>query len=206
MANPYAGVYTGFHIWEHLLRARMYAIMTAPVINICCSDLVGADTVGGLVTAKMGLLTLIQDAAVLTATPGDEFFLLGSVQAVFDENMNPIQYMPAAYVGDGTAAGYALVADHPDQQFMAVVDTALSAADLDLYYSFSGTALYAPNTYTKMSAQYITVSGAATTVTIPLRLIGQSHPQDDSSALAGCRMICQIQSACHQYGVASTGL
>jgi hypothetical protein len=41
VANPYAGVYFGFKIWENLLRARMYAVNTAPTINISLSDMVG---------------------------------------------------------------------------------------------------------------------------------------------------------------------
>jgi hypothetical protein len=161
--------------------------------------------VGGLATPKLGLMTMIYDAAVLSSTPGDEFLILGSVQALFDENMDPVQYIAAAETGDGTVAGYALVADHPEQQFMAVVNAALTATDLDLFYPLSGTALYAPNSYVYTSAQYITTTGANTTNTIPLRLLGQSHPQEDSYALAGCRMICQVQPACHHFG-ATTAL
>ena len=200
MANPYAGVYFGFKIWETLLRTRLYAVNTAPTINVCVDDMVGADT-AMMSTPKLGLTYYLQDGAVLSSSPGDEFMLIGSVQACFDENMDPIQYIAAARAGDATVAGYVLVADHPDQQFMAVVNAAITAADADLNYSFAGSSLAAPNTYTKISAQYITTTGAANTVTIPLRLIGQSHPQEDSYALAGCRMICQIQPFCHLYGI-----
>lgn len=199
MANPYAGVYFGFKIWEKCLRARLYAVDTAPTINISVDDIVAAE-VAGLSTPKLGLVAYIYDAAVLSATPGDEEQIIGAVQALFDENMDPVQYIAAAEVGDGTVAGYALVADHPDQQYMAVVDAAITAADMDLNYPLSGSALYAPDTYTKISAQFITTTSAAVTNTIPFRLLGQSHPSEDSYALAGCRMICQVQPNCHLFG------
>jgi hypothetical protein len=203
MAN--ANVSNGFRTWGVTMRAQMYAVQTAPTINISVGDLVAQDTVGGLITAKFGVLSMVYDAAVLSSTPGDEFLLLGTVLACFDKNMDPLSYIPAATVGDGTVAGYVLVADHPEQLFVANVDAALVMTDLELNYAFSGEALYAPNSSTYISKQYITVTGANTTNTIPLQLLYQAYPGIDVSTAAGCRMVCRIQPACHRFG-ASTAL
>ena len=195
----------GFKPWGELLRARLYAVPTAPTINIAIGDLVTQDNVGGIVTAKLGLVATVYDAAVIAATIGDAMLVIGSVLACFDENMDPIDNAPAGYiaaarVGDGTVAGYVLIADHPSQQFEAQADTALSATDLDLNYEVTSVALSAPDTYTGISTQEIAVAGAAVTSTIPIRLYGQAYPQDDVYSAAGCRMVCQINPLCHLYG------
>jgi hypothetical protein len=199
-----ANVNFGFRPVETLLRARMYAVQTAPTINICLGDIVAADTTG-IVSPKLGMGILVYDAAVLSATPGDEFPILGSVLACFDDKMDVLKYIPAATAGDSTCAGYILVADHPDQQFIANVDAALVAADLDLNYSITGSALYAPvSTDTGISNQEITVSGAATTNTIPIRMYRQAYPLQDVYSAAGCRMICGINPDCHYFAAGTT--
>jgi len=96
MAN--ADVDFGFVPWGPVLRARLYAVPTAPTINICLNDIVANDTVGGIATAKLGLVGTVYDTAVLGDTPGDEFLLLGAVLACFDEKMDAIQYIPAGEV------------------------------------------------------------------------------------------------------------
>jgi hypothetical protein len=130
--------------------------------------------------------------------------MLGSVLECFDYNLNPIQYIPATTVGDGTCAGYVLVADHPDQQYMANVDAALTAADFDLNYNVASASLSAPNTTTGISTQRITVSGAAVTQTLPIRLVNQAYPGVDVYTAAGCRLVCQINPLCHKYGAGVT--
>jgi len=198
MAN--ADVDSGFRPWNEVLRARLYAVNTAPTINICLNDIVANDTVGGIVSPKLGLVGMVYDTAVLGDTPGDEFLILGSVLACFDENMDPIQYIAATRVGDGTVAGYVLVADHPAQQFVANVGAALTATDMDLNYPIDGAALYAPqSTSTGISSQFIKVTNAAVTATIPIRLYGQAYPDVDVYSAAGCRMICGINPDCHQF-------
>lgn len=199
MANPFAGVYYGFAVHDKLLRARLYAVQTAPTIHISPNDLVAADT-AGINSPKLGAGVLVYDAAVLSATPGDEYYIIGSVLECFDEKMNPVKNIPATTVGDGTVAGYVLVADHPAQTYHAVVDAAITIGNLDLNYPITGEALYAPNSKTKISTQRITTTDAAVTATIPIRLISQLVPGVDSYASAGCRMICKIQPACHLYG------
>jgi hypothetical protein len=203
MAN--ADVDFGFIPWGPVLRARLYAVPTAPTINICLNDIVANDTVGGIVTNKLGLVGTVYDAAVLGDTPGDEYMILGGVLACFDYKMDPIQYIPPATVGDGTVAGYVLVADHPAQQYMANVGAALTATDMDLNYPIDGASLYAPqSTSTGISTQFIKVTNAAVTNTIPIRLYGQAYPGVDVYSAAGCRMICGINPDCHQYAAGTT--
>lgn len=198
MANK--DVDNGFKLWGPCLRARLYAIPTAPTINICPDDLVAADTTSAL-SGKLGAVVNIYDTAVLGDTPGDEFLILGAVQAVFDHNMFPMKYMPPATVGDGTIAGYALVADHPDQQYVGNLgEAALALADIDLRYPIDGKALYAPNsTSIGGSAQFIKTTNAAVTVTIPIVLYAQAYPAEDVYSAVGCRMICGIAPHCHYY-------
>lgn len=188
----------GFAIWQKLLRARIYAVQTAPTINVMVQDMVSTCGDGGIITAKMGLLTIIDDANIIPATPGDAQPLLGSVLECFDENMDPISYIAATRAGDGTTAGYILVADHPDQVYVAQIDAAVTAANLDLNYEIGSASLSAGNTSTGISKQYIVTSGANTTNTIPMRLLGQADTTEDTTA-AYAKMICQIQHECHYW-------
>jgi hypothetical protein len=196
MAN--ADVDFGFIPWGPVLRARLYAVPTAPTINICLNDLVAMDTVGGIVTSKLGLVGTVYDAAVLGDTPGDEYQILGGVLACFDHKMDPIQYIPPATVGDSTVAGYVLIADHPHQLYVANMgEAAVTAADMDLNYPIDGQSLYAPqSTSTGISTQFIKTSNAAVTATIPIRLYGQAYPGVDVYSAVGCRMICGLNPDC----------
>ncbi len=189
----------GFNVWGELLRARYYAIPTAPTINICIGDMVMED-LGGIISAKLGLGHAVYDAAVIPATPGDATKMIGAVLACFDEDMDPVQYIAPAEAGDATVAGYVLVADHPYQQFEAQANAAITTTSINLNYEILSATLSAGDTYTKLSTQEIYTTGAAVTNTIPIRLCGQAYPLEDVSTAAGCRMICQINPECHLYG------
>ena len=194
----------GYKIWGDLLRARTYAVITAPTINVMVDDLVGAGSTGVL-SGKLGNVMAIEDGAIIPATPGDAERIRGAVQACFDEKMDPISYIAAGRVGDGTVAGYVLVADHPDQQFESQLDAAGAVADLDLHYEITSPTLSEGNTSTGLSYQEIDVTGAAVTNTLPIILLGQAYPEEDVITAAGCRFICCINSACHYYA-APTGI
>lgn len=196
----------GFKPWDGVLRARLYAVPTAPTINIAVGDIVANDN-SAVVSAKLGLVLTVEDANIIPTTPGDATKLLGAVLACYDEDMNPLENAPSGYiaagrVGDSTVAGYVLVADHPYQQFEAQADSALTAADLNLNYEITSATLSAPDTRTGLSTQEINVSGANVTTTIPIRLYAQAYPTEDVYSAAGCRMICQINPDCHMYGAA----
>lgn len=191
----------GFKPVGPILRANLYAVPTAPTINICVNDIVANDN--SAVTSKhLGSGLAVYDGAVLSSTPGDEQKILGGVLACFDENMFPVQYIAPAEVGDGTVAGYVLVADHPDQLYEAQGDGAFTLADLNLNYPIVSATLCAPNTYTKLSTQEIDGDGGAVTTTIPIRIHRMAYPDKDVISAAGCRMICSINPDCHYFGAA----
>ena len=191
----------GFNVWGELKRARLYAVPTAPTIAFYHGDLVQADTTVAAVSAKLGAGIHVYDTAVIADTAGDTLHLLGSVLAIYDSDMDPLLYMPVGTVGDGTTAGYLLIADHPYQQFEAQSDSGFTLANLDLNHEITVAALNAANTKTGVSVMEIdATTGAAITATIPLRLYGQAYPLEDLYSAAGCRMVCQINPDCHYYG------
>lgn len=195
----------GFKPYGNVLRAQMYGIITAPTINIMHQDLVMCGLTG-VATPKLGTIMALEDANVIPATPGDATPLLGSVLALFDEKMDPIEYIAVGRVGNGTIAGYALVADHPDQLFEAQEDgdtTPIAAASVGLNAEVYSPALSAGNTSTGISKQEIDSNSVATTATCALHLVGMAHPETDSitavaATQAGCRWIVTINA--HQYG------
>jgi len=190
----------GFNIWGPLKRATYYQVPTAPTIAFYHGDMVQADTTVAAVSAKLGAGKQVYDTAVILTTAGDTLHILGVVVGVFDSDMDPLAYMPVGTVGDGTVAGYLLIADDPTQLFEAQGDSAFTLANLDLNYELTVPALNAGNTSTGRSRQEIAIAGAAVTATIPLVLHGQAYPEHDVYSAAGCRMICSINPDCHVYG------
>jgi len=189
----------GFKPWGPVLRANLYAVPTAPTINICVGDAVMEDLTD-VISAKLGLGHAVYDAAVPTTTEGDTRQYLGVVLAVFDEKLDPVQYLAPAEAGDATTAGYVLVADHPDQLFVAQMDGALTAANIGYHYEITSVALCAPNSRTGLSTQEVASAGANVTATIPLKILSQAYPDEDSYAAAGCRVVVQFNPDCHMFG------
>jgi hypothetical protein len=200
MAN--ADVPFGFRPWGKTLRQGLYAVPTAPTVHVCIGDLVFEDT-GNIVSGKLGLGIAVYDAAVPTTTLGDALLCLGAVTACFNYKMEPIQVIDIADAGDGTVAGYVLVADHPYQQFLAQADALITDANFELNYEITSVAYCAPDSRTLLSTMEINVSGADVTNTIPIRLVRQAFIEDDHNA-AGCRYVCQINPLCHRYGAGTT--
>lgn len=192
----------GFIPYGETLRVGYYAVPTAPTINICVGDIVLEDN-ANILSKYLGLGIAVYDAAVVPVHTGNTNLLIGAVVGCFDEKMDPIQYIAAARVGDGTVAGYVAIADHPDQWFEAQTDTALTDADFELNYEITSATLSAPDSRTGLSTQEITPTGAGTGTNIPIRLVAQLTPSDDHNAV-GCRLICQINQTAHRYGAGTT--
>jgi hypothetical protein len=189
----------GFQVFRMLRRAGLYAVATAPTIAFSCGDMVQGENSGIACTKGNGTMLQVYDTAVISTTEGDTRPIYGAVISCFDENMSPILYIAAARVGDGTIAGYLLVADHPDQEFEAQADGSIAAADIDLNHEITVVALNAPNTYTGISTMEIAAAGAAVTATIPLKMGRQAYPEQDVITAAGCRWIVQINPSCHYW-------
>ena len=200
MAN--ADVPFGFRPWGKVLHSGYYAVPTAPTIHINIGDLVWEDN-GNIVSGKLGLGSAVYDAAVPTTTLGDAMLCLGSVIGVFDENMEPVQNIEPAEAGDGTVAGYVLVADSPKQEFLAQADGEITDANFELNYEVTSVALCAPDSRTLLSTMEIDADANNVTSTIPIRLVRQAFIED-SHASAGCRFVCMINPLCHRYGAGTT--
>lgn len=207
MANNDAAF--GFKPWGEVLRARLYAVQTAPTINVMTQDMVHGGLTSLACTGGRGEMMIIEDANIIPATPGDACMIIGAVLACFDENMVPTPYIAATEVGDGTVAGYVLVADHPDQQFVAQEDgdtAAIASADLGLFFDIYSPALSLGTTATGISLQEIDSNSHNTTVTIALKVIKMAYPGQDTIGSAGCRWVCQINHAAHFLGSSQAAL
>lgn len=182
----------GFQPWGPVLRANLYAVQTAPTINICVNDLVEHGLTS--VTTAHGQMPILDDAAV----PDSGSALLGGVLACFDEDMCPCNYIAAGEAGDGTVAGYVLVADHPEQLFVAQEDgdtTPIAAASIGLNADIISGTLCAPNATTGLSTQEIDSNTVNTTTALNVQILF-AHP-DDTIASANCRFIVKINE--HMY-------
>ena len=187
----------GFQIWDKLIRATLYAVPTAPTINIYHNDIVihgGAH----LVTARGGPLAIIEDGAVPDGNPG----ILGSVLAIFDEDMDPVKRIVVAEAGDAVVAGYVLVADSPDQLFVAQDNGTIALTSGGMNADLVSVALCAGNATTGISTQEINATGVLQTAALQLKLV-KPHPLD-TPATANCRYIVQINE--HYYGDTIAGI
>lgn len=186
----------GFAVHGPLLRERLYAVNTEPVIHIYHNDIVIA---GGAIvsTPAKGYLMDIADAAVPDGTAG----ILGAVTAIFDENMMPVSYIAATEEGNGVIAGYVMVADHPDQEFIAQEDGTTNAIDLadgSQNVDVVSVTICAGDTNTGISTQELASDTISANV-LQIKLIRPHErdlPADDTDI--GCRWICQINE--HFYG------
>jgi len=164
----------GFQPYGNVLRASLYAVITAPTIYIFHNDIVVHGSVG--VATPYGHLPAIEDGSV----PDSDTHILGSVLAVFDENMFPVAYIAPAEAGNGTIAGYVLVADHPDQLFIAQEDgetNAIDSAEIGQNVDLIAGTLCAGNTYTGIGKMELDSNTAATTAALQFRII-KPHEDD----------------------------
>jgi hypothetical protein len=169
---------------------QRYAVNTAPTINISTGDIVIAG--GAVVSTPKGYLMDIRDSAVPDGVAG----ILGSVVAVEDSAGLHTDTIAPATAGDGTIAGYVMVADHPDQLFIAQEDgdgNAIDLAEGSMNVDIISATLCAPNADTGVSTQMIDSTSAATTAALQATLI---HPHIDNIPAdytkPYCRWICVI--------------
>ncbi len=197
----------GFQPYLKLLCANYYAIVTAPVVNYFHGDIVGLEG-AHLTTPKMGYLPQLYDDGVIDGLDN----LIGSILALFDENMDPTQYILAATTGNSTIAGYALVADDPNQFFVAREDfdgNAIDVSEGSLNANLVSETLSLPTVTVRknagISSQMIDSDTAAATIALNLKLYGP-HPSDGdlvaddtpgATGDQGARWICKIHE--HYY-------
>ena len=194
----------GFECYGPVLRQNLYVVTTAPTLNFFHNDMVHFTGGGGnSITTPHGYMPIIADDDVITA----DDIIIGSVLSVMDENMNPLLYMAAGRVGAGSIAGYLMVADHPQQKYVAQEDAdgnAITATEGTTNAEIFPPTVNLGNTSTGRSKMEIDSTSAANTATLHLRLM-RPHP-DDIPHVDGtwARYICMIND--HQWGnVGQTG-
>ena len=182
----------GLKPWGNVKSANLYAIATAPGAAIYHGDLVEA--AGTALSTPHGYM---QSCAV--EETGAAGSLLGGILALFDEDMDPCLYIASGEAGDGTIAGYALVADDPNQEYVAQEDgdtSSLQAADvgqnIDMVHTESG------DTGTGLSGMELDSDTAAGTATLGFKIL-KPHPEDSISAAGAagnhCRFIIKMNAA-----------
>ena len=180
----------GFEPYGPLLRSTLYCVTTAPTIGIYKNDIAISEASAALLTPHGYMPTILDDAQ-----PSSETKLLGSVLACFDEDMNPVNYIAAAEVGNGTIAGYVLVADHPNQLFIAQADSAIGVAALGDNADVSGVAGDATTGISKSEISTAIASVGNLLLVRPYEL--------DDATLTNCRWIVQISE--HFFSAALAG-
>lgn len=198
MANNDAAF--GLAVWGQLLRARMYAVTTLPVINIFHGDPVEHE--GNILATAFGPMNTIRDSAVCDDRPA----LLGAVVAIFDEKMDPLPYIAALRAGDDVVAGYIMVADHPDQEFLIQEDGVttpipLSKGGMNCDYQSPDTkSLGTAATGVSLGELDSTQVGSGSDIQMKLHY---PHPED-TVASAYCRWVVTINE--HYYGDTMAGI
>jgi hypothetical protein len=191
----------GFVPYGPLLRANWYALVTSIAVATYHGSFM--EIVGNtVVTPHMGSLQL-----AVSEETGAAGSILGGVLGIMDHLYCPALYIPASAVGNGVIAGYALIADHPDQLYVAAEDgdtTSLVAADMGLACDAIGTT---GSTTTGRSYMMIDSSSKAATATLALLLL-RPHPDDTlaTATTAGqyTRFICKVNS--HALGTPVAGI
>ena len=165
----------GFQPYGPVLRANLYAVPTAPTVYIFHNDIVVHGGTG--VSTPTGYLPIIEDGSV----PDSDPFILGSVLEVFDENMEPALYITIGEVGNSTIAGYVLVADDPNQLFIAQEDgggNAIDVAEMGNNIDLVAGTLCAGNTYTGIGKMELDSDSAGAAAALQFKLI---RPHEDDT-------------------------
>jgi len=189
----------GLKPYGNVLRATWYPLATTYGSSLFHGSLIQS------AAAQTGLVCKVFDGdtrqSVTTCTTGAAGLVLGAAIGFMNSDGDPIQYYVASEAGDGVVAGYVLVADHPDQTFIAQEDgasTPIAAASTGL-----NVAMTAESGSTNMgtSTQELDSDSVNTTNTLPLRLV-RSY-KGDTVAATGCRWICIINPNASFYSSAT---
>jgi len=170
-----------------IISANLYAVATAYGTAIYKGDLMEAN--GTSYATGRGQL---QGCGV--EEEGAAGSLLGACLGLYDSNYIPLMYMPASTTGNSTIAGYALIADSPDQRYVAQEDgdtTPIAAASIGLNADMIST--HTGNNDTGVSKMEIDSNTVNTTSTLALKVLDVY--EDDEIASAYCRFICKLNAA-----------
>lgn len=179
----------GLRVWGEMLGAHLYALATSYGTAVYIGAMMETD--GTSYATKYG--GSIPGCAV--EETGAVGSILGAVIAIFDSDMDPVNYLAASTAGDSTVAGYVLIADHPQQRFLAQEDgetTPIAAASIGLNADMIGTG---GSTTTGVSTMEIDSNTVNTTSTLAVKILS-GHPDDTINSAYG-RFIIMINSHHH---------
>jgi len=194
----------GFLPYGEVLRANYYCVKTAPAIGYYHGDVVGLEGVA-ILTPHLGYLPAVFDDGVVDGLDN----LIGAVLGVFDENFSPVKYIAKAEIGNGTIAGYLLIADDPNQLFVVREDfdgAAIDLVDASTNVDIQSVTDNLGNNQTGKSTQMLDSSTQGSAAARNVKIYGP-HPLDASlvgddtpgtTLVEGCRYIVQITE--HYYG------
>ena len=176
----------GLQVYGELLRATEYKCVAA-----YSQDLFIGDPVLQIATGR--------DIEIYGATGP----LCGSILAIYDSNKVPLNYWDSGHAGEG----YFLVADHPDQLFIAQGDGAVSFLDEDDCHGnilmVSGTG----STVNYRSGWELDDSDTADNAAAsPIRLIRPADRVDNTVGIANADWICRINNHQNTAGVVGVGV
>ena len=187
----------GLTPYGELLSTKLCCIATNPTQANGLGHMVGY--AGTTLNTPVGQLMAV--AAEETGAAGS---IMGGIVGLFDSDFDPVKYLAAATTGDGTIAGYALVADDFRQLYIAQEDgdtSSMQIADMGLNVDCVGVTVDTTTGRSKMELDSNTV---ANTATLALKIHGP-HPHDtissDGSAGTNCRFIVSINSAWYSTAV-----
>lgn len=172
-------------------QVNTYFIPSGNASNVFVGDPVKADTTGDTVAAGGQALGV---QSVVPAAAGDA--ILGVVVgfAVNPLNLNTPQYRAAS------TGRYVLVSDDPNQLYeVQTSNGTLGVADVGLNANIAAAA---GSTFTGSSGVTLDVATAATTATLPLKIMGFTQRVDNDNTSANAKVIVKINN--DQFG-AGTG-
>ena len=193
----------GFQPYGEVLRARWYSVVTSCALNYYHGDIVGAGA--NHITTPMGYLPEVFNTGNIDGLDN----LLGAILQIVDPDGFPVMYITAEEDGNSVIAGMLLVADDPEQQYIAREDYSTDAIDIAAEASFNADiasqTLTLGNIATGRSRQMISSTSIAYTAALQMKLFGP-HPNDTdlvgddtpgTSGEEGCRWICKINEHYH---------
>ena len=178
----------GLQPWGNLLRATEYKIAASYATALYIGDPVIATGT---------------DRNVEIATAGTGHPVLGAILAIYDVNKVPITHWTASTA----TAAYVLVADHPDQLFVAQGDGDTSYLDINDCNGNVNLINGTGSTFNYRSGWEINDSDTGgTTAADQLRLIRPADVPNNTVGIAHCLWICRINNHQNSVGIVGVGV
>lgn len=178
----------GLQVYGELLRAQEYKCVAA-----YAQDLFIGDPVIAIATGR--------DINIATEGTGNP--ITGAILAIFDSNKVPLQYWDSGHSGEG----YFLVANHPDQLFVAQGDGDTSYLDEDDCSGNVNLASGTGSTVNYLSGWELDDSDTGgNTAGDQIRLIRPVDRVDNTVAIAHCDWICRINNHTETAGIVGVGV